>query len=130
MRHLHSDELIDIAEGTRPESLVPHLQSCDVCRLQLAEVRATMAAASEVDVPEPSPLFWDHFSGRVRAAIAAEGNPRRFGWLEGWSWSRLALPLSVGACATLIIGTLLMARPGRARSCRQGLRPDRQAGAA
>jgi len=114
MRHLHSDELIDIAEGTRPESSAPHLQRCDACRRQLAEVRAMRSAASEVDVPEPSPLFWEHFSARVHDAIVAEGSPRRFAWPEGWSWSRLALPVSIGACATLIIGTLLMAQLGRA----------------
>ena len=101
MRHLHPDELIDLAEGTRPESSAPHLRSCEACRRQLADARATIAAASDVEVPEPSPLFWDHFSVRVREAIAAGAGRRRFVPLGGWQWSwrRLATPLAAGSTA-------------------------------
>jgi hypothetical protein len=70
--HLNADELIDIAEGTRPETSAPHLAGCEACRTQLAGLRATMAAAREIDVPEPSPLFWDHLSSRVHDAVAAD----------------------------------------------------------
>ena len=59
--HVKPDELVDIAEGTRAESSAPHLATCDDCRRQLADVRTMMSAAAEVEVPEPSPLFWDHF---------------------------------------------------------------------
>src|SRR5436190_125575 len=81
MRHLRPDELIDLAEGTRPESSASHLRTCEACRRQLADARAMIAAAADVDVPEPSPLFWEHFSVRVREAIGtqpmevAEGAP-------------------------------------------------------
>ena len=64
--HLQHDELVDLAEGTRAESSVPHLAACEACRHQLAELKAMMSAAADVAVPEPSPLFWDHFSARVR----------------------------------------------------------------
>jgi len=37
--------------------------------------------SNALDVPEPSPLFWEHFPNRVRAAIAAEP-------LEKTSWWR------------------------------------------
>jgi len=70
--HLRPDELIDLAEGTRAESSAAHLAECAVCRLQVAELKAMMSAAADVDVPEPSPLFWDHFSARVHAAVADE----------------------------------------------------------
>ncbi len=70
--HLTSEELVDIAEGTRSEASAPHLAGCDPCRAQLSDLRAMMSAAADVDVPEPSPLFWDHLSSRVSAAIAAE----------------------------------------------------------
>jgi hypothetical protein len=115
MRHLHSDELIDLAEGTRPESSAPHLRSCEACRRQLTELRAMMSAATQAEVPEPSPLFWDHFSARVRDAVAAEGAPRRaalFGLsgLSGWSWSSVLMPLSVGGCAAVLVAAALMFR--------------------
>jgi len=108
MGHLKPDELIELAEATRPKSSAPHLQACGACRRQLADLRAMMAAAAGVDVPEPSPLFWDHFSARVHEAVAAEVVSRRASWL-----SRFALPLSVAACAAMILVAVVTMRPGR-----------------
>jgi hypothetical protein len=116
MRHIQSEELIDLAEGARPESSAPHLQTCDDCRRRLAELRAAMAAAAHADVPEPSPLFWDHFSARLHDAIAAEGPPPRAAWFPGspkrrgpssW-WNRLVLPLSAAACAAVIVAAVTL----------------------
>ena len=70
--HLEADELIDLAEGARPESSAPHLAACAQCRAQLADLRAVVASVADVELPEPSPLFWDHFSRRVHDAVAAE----------------------------------------------------------
>jgi hypothetical protein len=92
--HLSPEELIDLVEGARAEADAPHLQSCEVCRHQVAALRTTMSAVADADLPEPSPLFWDHLSQRVREAVAAEeGRPSRFG---GWRWGR-ALPGALGA---------------------------------
>jgi hypothetical protein len=114
MRHLPPETLIDLAEGTRPESSAPHLESCERCRGQLAELRATMSAAADVDVPEPSPLFWGHFSARVSGAIAAEGAPRAAAWLDGWSWSRLSAPVAVaGVIVLAAIVSVRMGAPAR-----------------
>ena len=57
MRHLSPDLLIDIAEGTRPESSASHLAECGECRRQLAELREMMAVAVSAEMPEPSPLL-------------------------------------------------------------------------
>jgi hypothetical protein len=70
--HLNADELVDLAEGARPESSAPHLAACERCRAQLADLRAMMSAVADVEMPAPSPLFWDHFSQRVHDAVAAE----------------------------------------------------------
>jgi len=101
MRHLTPDELIDVAEGTRTEASAPHLQTCDACRAQLADLRVMLARALESDVPEPSPLFWDHLSARVRDAVAAEGTPPLtwFGWLK----SGLMTPLSAVGFAVIVL---------------------------
>ena len=69
MTHLTSDELIDAMEG-RGE--VPHLATCEHCRRELAELSSVLAEAKQLSVPEPSPLFWQHFSERVRTAIDSE----------------------------------------------------------
>ena len=103
--HLNSDQLVDIAEGTRPESSAPHLAGCEACRAQLHELRAMMSAASEAEVPEPSPLFWDHLSSRVREAVATERTqpaPSRSTFGE-WLRSR------AGQVTLLVAATLLLA---------------------
>src|SRR5262249_976462 len=98
MRHLSVAELVDIAEGVRRASEIPHLQACDACRDQLLDLQATMAAVREIDVPPPSPLFWDHLSARVHEAVRTDGAPVpvRLG-------DRLWRPASVGAFAVLAL---------------------------
>jgi hypothetical protein len=101
--HLRPDELIDLAEGTRAESSATHLAECAVCRLHLAELKTMMSAAADLDVPEPSPLFWDHFSARVRQAVDAEGAPRR----SFWTWPRVVIPAVSVATAVLAVAVTL-----------------------
>lgn len=73
--HLNTEELVDIADGARSEMSAPHLSVCEPCRSQLRDLRAMIAATQEVDVPEPSPLFWDHLSARVLDAVSTEPLP-------------------------------------------------------
>src|SRR5947209_4084031 len=118
MGHLKSNELIDLAEGIRPEASAPHLQACGDCRRQLDDLRAMMTAAANVDVPEPSPLFWDHLSARVHAAVDADGAPRRatlftgFTAFTGFTGRRLVIPLSVVAFAAIVIAAMVTIRVG------------------
>ena len=111
MRHLTSEQLIDLAEGIRPASSTPHLQSCETCRNRLAELRATLSVAASVDVPEPSPLFWDHFSARVHDAVEAE---RAAGTsvFSRWSWLRLT-PLWAGVLAAVVLAMVIVTSGGR-----------------
>jgi hypothetical protein len=107
MSHLTPDDLLDIAEGTRPESSAPHLAACASCRGKLANVREMMAAVV-VDVPEPSPLFWDHLSARVREATAAEAAGRSPWWHVGpVSW-RLAAVMSLAVAVVAVSLTMRM----------------------
>jgi hypothetical protein len=106
--HLTPEELIDLAEGTRAETAAPHLQACEVCRHQVATLRATMSAAADVDVPEPSPLFWDHLSQRVREAVAVEeATGTVFPGSPGFAW-RWALPGSWRAWAIAGVAAAVM----------------------
>jgi len=117
MRHLRAEEFVDIAEGTRAESSAPHLAACEACRRSLADVRAAMAAAADAGVPEPSPLFWNHLSQRVRDAIAAGEQPRADGWraaLARLSWRRAVVePISALAVVVAIVflAVTMMLRP-------------------
>lgn len=101
--HLAAEELVDIAEGTAPESS-PHLASCEACRQQLADLRAMMAAVAEVDVPEPSPLYWDHLSARVKETVAAEP-PAAWNW-----WLRAALPFALATAVAVAIAFVMTTR--------------------
>jgi hypothetical protein len=100
--HLNAEELVDIAEGTRSEGAVPHLAACAPCRAQLSELRAMMSAVNEADVPEPSPLFWDHLSSRVSAAVAEEraSRPSR-SWAERLTAVRAYALVTVAAAVVI-----------------------------
>ena len=54
--------------------------------------------SNALDVPEPSPLFWEHFPGRVRAAVQAEPAAAPARW-----WTRRALTF---AMSLAIVGSL------------------------
>jgi hypothetical protein len=72
---LSPDQLLDVAEGAADAASAAHATSCGRCSGEVSRLRAALSAVSEVGVPEPSPLFWDHFSARVHGAIAAEAAP-------------------------------------------------------
>jgi hypothetical protein len=104
--HLKDDEFIDLADGSEADARVDgHLQSCAACREKLAGLRATMKSVADVGVPEPSPLFWDHFSRRVHDAVAIEGAPRA-ARRPMWWW---AVP--AGALGLFMVAALLLTAP-------------------
>lgn len=105
MKHLSPATFIDLLDGTISESAVPHLAVCARCSDQLSALRTTWQAAADIEVPEPSPLFWDHFSARVREAVAAEPvRPR--GWREylrqPWRVAGLAVAAALIAVAVAL----------------------------
>jgi hypothetical protein len=106
MTHLTPDELIDAMEDILAPERQAHLAACEVCRRELAALSTALSDAKQVSVPEPSPLFWQHFSERVRVAIDEDTAPGSSwpGWLR---WQVLA---SAGALALLVL-TLMMTVP-------------------
>jgi len=107
--HLRDSEFVDFAEGTLAPSRAGHLDTCARCRDEAEQVAASLRDVSSVEMPEPSPLFWDHFSARVRQQVAHEA-PEPAHW-----WSsvgvRALVPL-VAALAVLIafVSTALLPR--------------------
>lgn len=99
MNHLTSDELIDAMEGTLDAPRRSHLDTCGECRRAMADVSGVLREARQVEVPEPSPLYWRHFSAHVRAAIDADA-PASAAWGRWLRWPVLA-PL--GALALLVL---------------------------
>jgi hypothetical protein len=103
--HLTPEELIDLAEGTQNDASVPHVMACAACRRQLVEARAMLASVADVEVPEPSPLFWDHLSRRVSDAVAAEGAPHGSWLVPSWMWTSAA-PLAVVTMVVTLVAAL------------------------
>lgn len=102
MRHLSDAELVDAAERTLTPSRRAHLDSCDRCRAAMNALESMLREVSAGDVPEPSPLFWDHFSGRVHDAVAAE-EPSA----SGSAWTPLRAPwIQIVAFCTIVIAVM------------------------
>ncbi len=110
MTHLTSEQLVDAAEGVRTAASAAHLRTCDACQRQVAELQTLLASAADAgDVPEPSPLFWDHLSARVHDAVAAEREPRAAWWRPStWPW--LAMPVAAGAIVAVALAVVVTLR--------------------
>ncbi|MEO6235423.1 MAG: hypothetical protein ABIQ52_00395 [Vicinamibacterales bacterium] len=111
-RHLSDSEFVDLAEATLDARRAAHLDHCDACRAQAGMLRAALHDATAAEVPEPSPLFWNHMTARVREAIALEsphaGSPRH------WRGMRGLLPLAAAAALVVAVGAgALLLRDGR-----------------
>ena len=74
MKHLSRAELVDFIEDSSlmPAGRARHVATCDECRAEADLLRSMRALATTDEVPEPSPLFWDHFSARVADAVREE----------------------------------------------------------
>jgi hypothetical protein len=106
VKHLSRDQIVDLVDGTADSAVTAHVRECDGCRLEWEQCRSAIEAARLDEVPEPSPLFWDHFSARVSDAVRQEAaaSPRtgwrRFGlrfWLPASSMAALVIAAGLGA---------------------------------
>ena len=100
MTHLTADELLDAVEGLLAADRRAHLSACEECQRQLADLSDVLNEAMTVSVPEPSPLFWQHFSERVsRALDAAPAASNGPAWLRWRVW----LPITVVAALVIML---------------------------
>jgi hypothetical protein len=100
MKHLEDVELVDWLDGVLADDRRQHADACAECRTRMSALQADASRAAEVNVPEPSPLFWEHFSARVHEAIAAE--PRPSAWFA-WRRSAPAVWAASAACAAILL---------------------------
>jgi hypothetical protein len=73
-----ADLLLD--PESAPAAVVAHVDQCDRCRKELAELRATMALMDEWKAPEPNPYFASKLGVRFREEREAEPA----GWPARW----------------------------------------------
>ncbi len=97
-RHLSPRQFLDAAEGVPAPDAVAHLRECNRCRLEALALSETVSTVADTMVPEPSPLFWQHFSARVSEAIAAEGvTGAPSSWRLRWSYWPVAAGTAIAA---------------------------------
>lgn len=102
--HLEPDEFIAALEQPPDAAAAEHLASCATCRTELAHLRRTCDELTGADVPEPSPLFWDHFPARVRRATDEDVDRRTASW---WGSGRLSWALGSAAAVVVLAGAVL-----------------------
>ena len=108
MTHLTPDELIDAVEDllALPERKA-HLEACPDCLRQLSDLSGVLAEAKQTSVPEPSPLYWNQLSTRVREAVAADADTNRWS-----SWLRWQVLLPLGGVAAMVVAlTIALPKP-------------------
>ena len=110
-RHLTPEELVDLIEGRLEPTRAAHADTCDGCRLEAAELREAVAESQGLDVPEPSPLFWEHQSQRITAALAAE-RAAQLPWWRGASLRRLSAAAASVLMVAVGIGVYIGGGPG------------------
>jgi hypothetical protein len=110
LNHLTPDELIDALDGTVAASAAAHLSACDRCQRELSQLTAAWLEVRQVPTPEPSPLFWDHLSARVRTAVDHDQSPARE-WTRSWlRWSVWA-PVTALVFIAFLLGVVISRAP-------------------
>ena len=131
MSHLSRDERLLAVDDALEAPRAAHLAACEGCRAEVEALRGVVARVRAVDVPEPSPLFWDHLAARVGDAIAREPLPARgAAWwhLPQWGWGLAALAVVAAGSAYLAARppatpAVAVLRSGSATGARAGATP-------
>jgi hypothetical protein len=104
--HLAPRQFIEAIDGTLAPAEQNHLRACDACRAEVDSLRIMLhEAEGAAPMPEPSPLFWDHFGDRVRAATAE--TPVTPSWWSAW-WR----PVTLASAALSVVALAVLMRPG------------------
>lgn len=113
MTHLTPAQFVDAIDGALTPAYRQHLDVCDRCRKEVASLRSLAGDIRAVGAPEPSPLFWDHLSERVRVATSAEPVPAEAWWSGVWN-PAMTIGLAVATMALVFIVRTGPARPAPA----------------
>ncbi|MPY87251.1 MAG: hypothetical protein GEU99_04955 [Luteitalea sp.] len=106
MRHLSHAELVDLVEGVLPTKRVAHVDACARCRAEGEALARVTTEMRSVEMPEPSPLFWQHLGAQIRDALDREPQPDTVDPLHarprpGWRMLPAALALAAVVAAGL-----------------------------
>ena len=99
-QHLTESEFVDLLDGTLDDNRRRHLDGCDQCAAQAADLVAGSEVFRDADVPEPPPFFWTQFSARVSEAVSNEAAKPR---IAGFGWMRAPRMGAAAAAAVLCL---------------------------
>jgi hypothetical protein len=113
--HLRPEEFVEALDGALAPDPQAHLVACGECRQELEHLRSLVGDVRDVEAPEPSPLFWDHFSARVKQATLAEPVPAAAAWWRQWlglaGLPRLLRPIGAVATGAVALALMFALRP-------------------
>jgi hypothetical protein len=89
---------VDLIDSRLDPARERHLLDCAQCQQEATALRDALSRTTESAVPEPSPLFWDHFSTRVREAVE-ESPAETIGW-AGQPWMGWA---TASSCVLILV---------------------------
>jgi hypothetical protein len=98
--HLRETEFVDFAEGTLDAPRTAHLEACAACRAEAEGIAVALREAAAVEMPEPSPLFWEHFSARVHDQVTHEVPERA----PSWTTVAIRVLMPLAAAVAVVIG--------------------------
>lgn len=114
--HLSPQEVVDAIEGGLSVDRQRHLNGCAACQAEVEVLRTIVVDLdSDADMPEPSPLFWEHFQSRVNAAVREEATaPSRAPWwqvLLGTGAMRTWLTVGATVAALVMVTAIYLRAP-------------------
>jgi len=132
MTHLSDTEFVDLIDGALAASRQAHLDACAACAARAGALREALGDVAAVPPAEPSPLFWEHFSARVSAAVDDDAAHPGY---RGWTRLRnpaVAWAVAASMATVLMVGALwramtIPARPASAPIVSQAAVPEERA---
>ncbi len=116
MNHLSPAEFVDAADRALAPPRAAHLERCERCRAQASLLQSALDAARTTEVPDPSPLYWQHLSAHVSDRVAEESivPAWRAGAWRDWLGVRALVPIASAlavVAAVFVAGDLARLRP-------------------
>jgi anti-sigma factor RsiW len=100
--------LLALIEGElkqrKREQVARHVAACPACASAMRSLRRTLRLVQAIDVPEPSPAFWQEFGTalhqRIRREEAIQQGRRQW---QFWELFRLPKPVLAAVAVSLIV---------------------------